>query len=168
MKKLITMLSFTLLLSGFFSSPIKADTNDNEPMPCDDMTCLTGAYEVKNVSSAYTTYGPEHYGTGGNSSTLSLNISFETSNSYTGSLGVSKGTLSAKVGYTIGKKYTVTASGTKNNPKGHYYKGYYKEIRETKTVTQDKQYVYGACRGWANINKKVYPYHVTGAYVYWK
>ncbi len=168
MKKIVCKIICIFALTSLLTLQINAEDDlANQPATCDDMTCLTGGYIVKSISSAYTTYGPKLKGTSGNSSTLNLNISFETSNSYTGSLQITSKALSAKVGYTIGKKYTVTASGSKNNPNHYTYTGYYREIRSTKKVIQDKKYTYGVCKGWANINKAVYPYTVTGAEIIW-
>lgn len=159
--------AFLLTLS--FTTPIQAaGDDDDDVMPCDDMTCLlSNTFEIKSKPDAYNTYGPSYLGTEGNSTELEVSETITTKNAYTGSLVVSKGSLQASVGFTFGTEFSVKARGTMNNPNQYWYKGYYREIRNTIEVIQDKQYVYGPCKGWANINKKVYPYRVTGAQVYW-
>ncbi len=113
------------------------DTRRPEGISTSCIACVGGRYEVKKTAGPSTVYGSWIIGTEGKGpATLKFSKSVSWSNSYSGTLSVSKSLVNAAVGFDITKSGKSTASYSVKVPAKKTYQIQYRRVYKKYTVRQ--------------------------------
>jgi hypothetical protein len=161
MKKLLVLcLSLVYVFSVFFlPQPQAASAKENSP---NGVITPEGAYwegwkiySKTQLSDVYGSWinGPSGWGPG----TLGWSQSIGVTNTYSGTLKVSKGSVDASVGFNISTSYTRTASYSVTPPSNQQWTIIYRKRYDKWKVTQRKYYHLDGRDYWYNTYEYVYP-----------